>query len=428
MSYKSWGNYPKKKVKGTLYNKETKLKKGAPIIAYGNGRSYGDSALSNTVIDFRSFNYYISFDQEKGILECQSGVLLSDIIETFLPKGWFLKITPGTKWISIGGAIAADVHGKNHHVEGSFQNCVISFKLKINNDTILLCSREHNSDLFYATFGGMGLTGLILEATISLKKVKSAFINQTIVKTKSLFDTFNAFEKYKEMPYSVAWIDCLAKKNKMGRSLLMLGDFASDNNFQYSNKQRFNMPLFLPSFTLNPFTVKLFNFIYYNKVRKRITNNYTNFENFFYPLDSIKNWNRMYGRRGFTQYQFVLPINKSFDGLSEILETISKSHLGSFLAVLKLFGKGNPEYLSFPIEGYTLALDFKIEEKLFPLLNKLDTLVNKYSGKVYLAKDCRISQGNFQKGYKNLTKFRALREKYSLNEMFQSYQSERLNT
>ncbi len=425
----SWGNYPRVLPKSFTWNLETILKKiqdKQPLIPYGNGRSYGDSALNDYVIDMRSHNLFLDFDEVKGILHVQSGVLLSDVIEVFVPKGWFLQVSPGTKLITIGGAIASDVHGKNHHIQGCFSESVEEFTLLLPDGSLEVCSSLKNQPLFRATCGGMGLTGVIIDAKIRLKKINSKHINQTIIKASSLKDTFEAFEKYKNMPYSVAWIDCLAKGKALGRSLLMIGDFANDSNLSYTPKKRLNIPFYFPSFALNNFTVKAFNFLYYHKVRSSKIQSKVDLEQFFYPLDSIRNWNRIYGKGGFTQYQFILPLSESYKGLEEILTHIALSKKGSFLAVLKLYGKSNENYLSFPMEGYSLALDFKIEPGLFELLEQLDAIVLKYSGRVYLAKDVRLSKENFEKSYPKLPTFREIRKKYGLYEVFSSLQSKRL--
>ena len=331
----SWGNYPKVDSNYSdfeITNKSDLFKKRT--IAYGNGRSYGDSCLSDNIVGFKNCNHFLSFDKSLGLLKIQSGVLLSEIIEVIVPHGWFLKVNPGTKLITVGGAIASDIHGKNHHIEGCFSECVNWFNLLLPSGEILKCSKVENKEMFYSTCGGMGLTGLIIDVEIQLKSINSIYINQKITKTKNLNETFEVFESIKKEPYSVAWIDCLSKGNKMGRSLIMSGDFDDDGNLNYSPKKRLNIPFNFPSFSLNTVSVKLFNWFYYNKIVKKVSYKKTLFDSFFFPLDSIRNWNRIYGKNGFTQYQFILPKNKSFEGLTAILNEISKSGKGSFLAVL----------------------------------------------------------------------------------------------
>ena len=264
------------------------------------------------------------------------------------------------------------------------------------------------------------------DVQIQLKPINSIYIKQKITKTKNLKETFEVFENIKNEPYSVAWIDCLSKGDKIGRSLIMSGDFDEDGNLNYVPKKRLNIPFNFPSFSLNTLSVKLFNWFYYNKVLKKVSYQKIHFDSFFFPLDSIRNWNRIYGKNGFTQYQFILPKQESFKGLKSILNEISISGKGSFLAVLKLYGKENKNYLSFPLEGYSLALDFKIEKGLFELLDKLDEIVLKHKGRIYLSKDVRVSKEVFEKGYPQINKFREIRKEYKLNEVFSSLQSERV--
>jgi len=427
MKLKSWGNYPKieSKIKNLDKTINNYIKNVDEFIPYGNGRSYGDSALNTNMVNCKVHNYFLNFDKEKEVLHVQSGVLLSEIIEIFLPQGYFLKVTPGTKLITIGGAIASDIHGKNHHKEGCFSECVIEFNILLPNNEIQTVKPE--DELFKVTCGGMGLTGIILDAKIKLKKVNSKNIEQTTIKTKNLNETFEAFEKYKDIPYSVAWIDCLAKDENIGRCLLMVGDFSDDGILDYKPKKRLNIPFSFPSFTLNNLTVKVFNYLYYNKAKNGISKQIVDVDTFFYPLDNIRNWNRIYGKNGFTQYQFILPIETSFEGLKEILKEISNSGKGSFLAVLKLYGEENKNYLSFPIKGYSLALDFKIENGLFELLDKLDKIVIKYQGRIYLTKDTRVSKESFEKGYKNIEIFRSFRKINNMKNKLESLQSKRVD-
>lgn len=430
MSLRSWGNYPKTENRVFCFDKNSTLRyiidEYNELIPYGNGRSYGDSALSKNIIKVRTHNYFLNFDETNGLLHVQAGVLLSEILSVFVPRGWFLKITPGTKLITIGGAIASDVHGKNHHIEGCFSECVEMFKLMLPDGEIVQCSKQENSELFKATCGGMGLTGVILDAKIALKKINSKYINQITIKTRNIKETFEAFEKYKGKPYSVAWIDCLAKGNELGKCLLMVGDFSDDGKLDYQTKKKLNVPFNFPSFFLNTLNVKAFNFLYYGKAMAKISKQKVDIDTFFYPLDAIDNWNRIYGKNGFTQYQFILPKENSLNGLGEVLKSISQSGKGSFLAVLKLYGQANDNYLSFPMEGYSLALDFKIEKGVFELLDKLDDIVLEHGGRIYLAKDARVSKEVFEQGYPQIDKFRTIRKKYRMGEKFNSLQSWRI--
>lgn len=394
------------------------------MIPFGYGRSYGDSALAENIVYCKPYNYFLGFDESEGIVHCQSGVLLSEILEVFVPKGWFLKVTPGTKLITIGGAIASDIHGKNHHVEGCFSECVQEIRVMLPDGKIVTCKK--GDELFLATCGGMGLTGVILDAKVALKKINSKNINQITIKTKNLKETFDAFEKYAHMPYSVAWIDCLAKGENIGKCLLMVGDFADDGDLSFKEKKKLNIPFMFPSFALNNLSVKAFNWLYYKKSPSGESHQKVDIDTFFYPLDAINNWNRIYGKGGFTQYQFILPKEVSYEGLKEILGAIAESGKGSFLAVLKLYGKANANYLSFPMEGYSLALDFKIEKGLFELLDTLDQIVLRFGGRIYLTKDVRVSKETFEKGYPMIEKFRAFRKENGMDKKFHSLQSKRV--
>ena len=429
MSFESWGLYPKTKNTELKYNTLSDLinlvQHNKDFIPYGNGRSYGDSALANKVISMRKLNEIISFDEVNGIIAVQSGILLSEILDCIVPKGWFLAITPGTKLITVGGAIASDVHGKNHHIDGCFSNCVISFELLLPNGTMVQCSNLINKTLFEHTCGGQGLTGLIIKATLQLKKINSSKISQTTIKTKSLKETFDVFNEIKHEPYSVAWIDCMAKGNNLGRSHVMYGDFVSDGDLKIRSGLKLSVPFFLPNFVLNSFTVKLFNILYYNRIMAKTVTTIVDFNTFFYPLDKINNWNKIYGKNGFLQYQFILPLDESYVGIEEVLKILSSSGKASFLAVLKLYGKENGNTLSFPMEGFSLALDLKITKEVFELLDKLDTIVTNLGGRVYLSKDARLSRESFDRTYSKSNEFRYFRSSKGL-EIINSYQSRRL--
>lgn len=397
----NWGNFPtvEKEIKSedSLQKIKDFVSNNNEIIARGNGRCYGDASLSEHIFSTKRLNKFISFDRLNGIFECEAGVLLSDILEVIVPQGYFLCVTPGTKFITLGGAIASDVHGKNHHAEGCFSECLLSFSLLNENNQVLSCSPVENADKYWATIGGMGLTGIILSAKFTLKNIETAYIRQEKIKAENLDEIFKLFEESEDWTYNVAWIDCLQKGENLGRSLLMRGEHAfrhqlpqnlQHNPLRLKKNSTPTIPFYFPNFVLNNLTVKLFNWLYYNKQRKKEVKNYVDYETFFYPLDVVNDWNKIYGKSGFIQYQFVIPKVNGKEGMKKILETIAKSGNGSFLAVLKLFGKNNPlAYNSFPFEGYTLALDFKVNSKLAGLVKKLDEIVEEYHGRIYLTKD-----------------------------------------
>lgn len=426
----NWGNFPvvEKEMKSDDSLRKIKefVKNNNEIIARGNGRCYGDASLSEHIFSTKKLNKFISFDRLNGVLECEAGVLLSDILEVTVPQGYFLFVTPGTKFITVGGAIASDVHGKNHHAEGCFSDYVLEFSLLNENGDVLNCSRNENADKFWATIGGMGLTGIILSAKIKLKNIESAYIRQESIKAENLDEIFKLFDESESWTYNVAWIDCLQTGKNIGRSILMRGEHAfryelpkkfSENPLRLKNKWKPTVPFYFPDFVLNSLTVKLFNWAYYGKQRSKEVKNFIDYETFFYPLDVVNDWNKIYGKSGFIQYQMVIPKENGKAGMKKILETIAKSGNGSFLAVLKLFGKSNPEaYNSFPIEGYTLALDFKVNSKLKKLVAKLDEIVEEFGGRIYLTKDSmsKSSLTNYLQNVEN-PKFVSMQHKRILN-------------
>ena len=422
----NWGNFPvvEKEMKSEDSSAKIQeyIRNNHDIIARGNGRCYGDAALSENIFSTKRLNKFISFDRLNGIIECESGVLLSDVLEVIVPQGYFLFVTPGTKFITVGGAIASDVHGKNHHAEGCFSEYVIEFSLMNEKGEILACSKTENADKFWSTIGGMGLTGIILSAKFKLKNIESSYIRQESIKAENLDEIFKLFDESESWTYNVAWIDCLQKDKNLGRSIMMRGEHAfkhelpkklQDNPLLVKKNTSPSIPFYFPNFVLNNLTVKLFNFLYYSKQTKKEVKNFVHYESFFYPLDIVNDWNRIYGKSGFIQYQMVIPKEKGKEGMKRILETIAKSGNGSFLAVLKLFGKDNPEaYNSFPMEGYTLALDFKVNKKLKKLVAQLDDIVEEFGGRIYLTKDSmsKSSLTNYLQNVQN-PKFISMQQK-----------------
>lgn len=403
-------------------------------IARGNGRSYGDSAISKfNTISMKNFNRILKFDIDTGLIIVESGVLLSEIIESFLPKGWFPKVTPGSKFVTVGGMVACDVHGKNHHKDGSFGNYIEWLEIITEKGEIKKCSKKINSELFNWTIGGMGLTGIILNVAFYLQPIETSWIKQKTIPAKNIDHAFEIFETTLDSTYSVAWIDCLSSGNKLGRSLIMLGEHANlsdlksvmkNNPLTIKSKKKIRIPFYFPSFILNSFTIRLFNSLYYLLGKKKKGYKLVDYDTFFYPLDYFLDWNKFYGQKGFAQYQCVIPLNNALKGIRELLEKISHSNSNSFLAVLKRFGK-QESYLSFPIEGYTLALDFPITKNNLKLMSQLDEITLKYKGQFYLAKDSRLNKEIFKRSdikFAKFSKYRTLKMK----ERFSSEQSERL--
>ncbi len=396
------------------------------FIVRGLGRSYGDSSLADRVVLTTNYNRMLNFDPLNGILHCEAGCSLAEIIQVFLPQGWFLPVAPGTKYVSVGGAIASDVHGKNHHIAGSFSEHLLGFRLVTGDGELRTCSKTETPELFNATCGGMGLTGIITDATIKLIPVKSALIDQTIIKAQNLGELIQLFEKHASVQYSVAWIDCLKRGNQLGRGLLMLGRESDKSDLAYTERKPIAVPFGLPSFALNQITVSVFNEFYFQKVKQLHIQSTTNIDPFFYPLDSIRNWNLMYGKPGFYQYQFAIPKRVGSEPLVNMLSDIASSGQSSFLAVLKYFGPSNNNYLSFPMEGLTLAVDFKANSDSRKLMDRLDQIVGECGGRVYLAKDARMSAESFRKYYPNWEALAEIREQYKSNLYFNSVQSRRL--
>mgnify|MGYP001160638550 CR=1 FL=1 len=432
----NWGNYPVTEAEVISFRSEEDgrraISAGIPVIPRGLGRCYGDSALGQQILAMTSFNRFLSFDESNGIIVCEAGVSLAEIIQVALPRGFFLPVTPGTKFVTVGGAISSDVHGKNHHVSGCFSRHVVWMDVMIESGAVIRCSETEHPDLFSATAGGMGLTGVILRAAIKLIKVETPFIMQETVKARNLQEVMDAFEQSGGFTYSVAWIDCVTGGNSRGRSILFRGEHATNDDLRragftkkFKDKPKLNVPVYFPEFALNRFTVKAFNTANYMKSPSGTKASVIDYDTFFYPLDAVLNWNRIYGRRGFTQYQFVLPPESSKEGLTTVLKKIEAAGEGSFLAVLKLFGK-EEGVISFPREGYNLALDFAISDRTFRLLDELDAIVLDYGGRFYFTKDARMQPETFRRGYPRMDDFLKTVTKYNPNRKFRSLQSERL--
>lgn len=432
-----WGNFPSVDSEIIEISHQESTKKITSIsdsmIPRGAGRSYGDASLASSVVATSRYNKTISFDTDNGVFTCESGKLLSEVLDEIVPQGYFLPVTPGTKFVTIGGAIAADIHGKNHHVVGCFSQHVLSFSLLLANGSVKTCSRDENTNLFWATCGGMGLTGIILEATCKLKPIETSKIVNRTIKCENLDEVITQLLQHENYTYSVAWIDCGTTGKNLGRSLLYLGEHATKAEFPDDDlrtyktpKPKIGLPFNLPNWTLNKFTVKAFNALYYGKVRKKDSTAIVGFEPYFYPLDVANNWNRLYGSNGFAQYQFVIPMDGARDGMTKVLQEIANSGQSSFLAVLKLFGEQNEGWLSFPKRGLQLALDFPINKKSLELMDKLDDMIMEMNGRSYLAKDSRMKKVFFESSYPRLNEFKKLLAEIDPQGKFRSLQSDRL--
>lgn len=429
-----WGNYPRVTTELIEPSSTDEILELQPsflsVIPRGAGRSYGDASLSVQMVSIMKMNKTIHFDSENGTITCLAGKMLNEILDEIVPKGFFLPVTPGTKFVSVGGAIAADIHGKNHHVDGCFSEHVISFILMLSNGETKTCSRNENTPLFWATVGGMGLTGLVLEVTFKLKSISSSKIIKRTIKCGNLKVLVDSLKQHENYTYSVAWIDCETSGKSMGRGILNLGEHATELKAEmasYKTREPLvSLPFNMPNWTLNRFTVKTFNALFYAKEVMADHETVSDFEPFFYPLDAIGRWNRLYGSNGFVQYQFVIPMEHADNGLHDIMKVITESGESSFLAVLKLFGEQNEGWLSFPKKGVTLALDFRANSRTFKLLDKLDKMLEEMDGRSYLAKDARMQADFFAKGYPKLKAFKDLLTSIDPHGKFRSLQSDRL--
>lgn len=423
----NWGRYPVRNVEVITssdldaFRDEASMGLTHDSIARGMGRCYGDASLAERVIDTTSWNRILDFNPKTHQVHCEAGVTLDQLLTRFVPEGFFLPVTPGTKFITVGGALASDIHGKNHHVDGVFSDHVLRFTLITPGGKEV--TAEAGDGLFERTAGGMGTTGIITTVTFQLRPITSSYIRRVSIPTSNLTDTLNAIEAHPDSTYSVAWVDVLARGKNRGRGVLYLGEHAQNSEvkgkaLRLHRSTRLTIPRYFPSFLLNRSTMRWFNTLYYHKPSSR-GQDIVHYDPYFYPLDRLHHWNRMYGKRGFIQWQCVIPKERSRQVLDEVLTLISEAGIGSFLAVIKLFGKSHTDrHLHFPMEGYTLSVDIRVTDRTFAILDNIDELISKAGGKTYLAKDARLNKKNFKKQYSTYM---------SNSEELHSYQTQRLN-
>jgi FAD/FMN-containing dehydrogenase len=413
--YRSWGRYPKASHRQVV---PVQWRNALPnlgdiegsVLPFGYGRSYGDSCLNNggTLLDTTHLNHILGFDDKNGLLRCEAGVSLAEIVALIVPRGWFLPVTPGTKFVSVAGAIANDVHGKNHYARGTFGRFVTQFELVRSSGERLICSPTENVDLFKATIGGLGLTGMITWAEFRLKPIPSPLFDVEYIRFANLdeFYTIDA-ESVEKYEYTVSWVDALATGKNLGRGVYMRGQHydppLGTNGRQWQPLAQ--VPLDAPEFLLNTWSMKAFNIGFYSINWRKRSRKIMHYEPYFYPLDILTDWNRMYGQRGFLQYQFCIP-DQDRAQMQAIFHRIAHSGEGVFLTVFKRFGDlKSPGMLSFPQPGITLALDFANTPGLHPLLDDLDAMVREVGGRVYPAKDAHMSSTNFKAFYPNWEAF-----------------------
>jgi FAD/FMN-containing dehydrogenase len=407
--YESWGRYPHAGpvTPVPVYWRSDSLNFQTfqqSVLPFGQGRSYGDVCLNDggILLDTGALSHFIAFDETSGLIRCEAGVTLAEILSLAVPRGWFLPVTPGTKFVSVGGAIANDVHGKNHHRVGTFGMHVTQFELLRSREERVICTPTQNTDLFRATISGLGLTGLILWAEIQLRRISGPFIRTECIRFDNLKEFFDiARVSDQSHMYTVAWVDCLAKNRHLGRGVFFRGNHAENESPRpiHSQPRRIlTIPFDAPHLLLNRFAMKAFNLAYYHRHFPKHREDIVHYDPFFYPLDAIHGWNRLYGSRGFLQYQCVVPFDVEGGAIREILQRVAQTGEASFLSVLKIFGaKHSPGMLSFPRPGVTLALDLpNAGSSTLRLLEELDDIVRISGGAVYPAKDARMSPDNFK--------------------------------
>jgi decaprenylphospho-beta-D-ribofuranose 2-oxidase len=400
-------------------------------IPRGLGRSYGDAAQNagGDVLDLTGVRGIRSLDLDQGIVTAYAGTSLDELMHLLIPMGWFVPVTPGTRFITVGGAIAADIHGKNHHYEGSFSNHVIALTLQTASGERLVVGPEQHADAFWATAGGMGLTGVVIDATFRLTPIETSYVRVDTERVGDLDDLMTRLEAHDdEYRYSVAWIDCLAKGSALGRAILTRSDHATVDELPRRKRSSplwfhprvpFKAPPWVPRGLVNPWTIRAFNEMWFRKAPRDQRGAIHSISS-FWPLDAVQAWNRLYGSSGFLQYQFVVPFGQE-EAMRHAIEQLSRAGAASFLAVLKRFGPGNPAPLSFPAPGWTLALDIPAgDPDLAALLDHLDEVVVEAGGRIYLAKDSRLRPELFGRMYPRLDEWRETRAKLDPDRVFQS--------
>lgn len=402
---------------------------GGPLLAYGNGRSYGDALLlsGGRAVSTANLDRVVSFDEATGDIVCESGVTFRQLLRDYLPRGWRVPVTPGTAFATLGGAVAQDVHGKNHDRRGSFGDHVTWLDLMVASGEVVRLASSENPELFAATIGGIGLTGIILRVAFRMDPVPSTFMRVREERIAGLDDYLAAFAAQRDRAaYSVGWIDGVARGASMGRGVLETADVAEEGGFRGVSERAVRVPLDFPRIALNNYSVRAFNEVYYRRVPRGGRTRTAHVERFFYPLDAVHDWNRIYGRRGFYQFQCVVPDAEAERGMQRLLETISAAGRASFLAVLKTLGAEGRGHLSFPMRGYTLALDFPRSPGVEDLMHRLERIALDHGGRIYLAKDANLSAEGFRRMYPKLDRFAEVLAQWDPEARFRSDMAHRL--
>lgn len=399
-----------------------------PLVARGAGRSYGDAALNRDgrIIDCSRLRGIESFDPATGEVVVEAGVTFGDLLDSLGDSGWIAPVTPGTQFATIGGAIANDVHGKDHDRNGSIGNHVHWMDLVLPNGNISRISPQDTPDLFAATVGGIGLTGFIARTSLQMKRIQGSGVKLRERRARDLDEYFALLAEARTTShYSVGWIDGLASRHRLGRGILETAEHF-DGPVETSRRKAWRVPDVFPSWTINRHTVRAFNEIYYRRIAGGGRSRNLDYRRFFYPLDAMLNWNNLYGRRGFIQFQCVIPEEVSRPGIRTILSTIVASRNASFLAVIKTMGSHGKGFLSFPMKGLTLAMDFPVRAGLRRLLDSLHAIVIEFGGRVYLAKDACLRPDQFRRMYPRVAEFQAVLESIDPERRIRSDMIERL--
>ncbi|MGC6417391.1 MAG: FAD-binding protein [Bradymonadia bacterium] len=439
-----WGRYPRRLMNAARAERLKDLPKvlqareNSPLINFGYGRSYGDAALleGGRAVLTRRLNRLIAFDPKTGWLRCEAGVSIKELNELFVPRGFFPPVVPGTQFVTAGGALANDIHGKNHHIDGSFSDHVRNVDILTASGEIVRCDAETEPELFWATAGGLGLTGMILALDLKMVPIGSPLIYQESIRVESLDHFFEVNADSQGFTHTVSWIDSVTKGAAMGRGIYMRGrhaEFGTEHSPSFLGRIAgalspvLDVPINGPNWLMNQATMKAFNVAYFRKHPKGTLKGAVHYEPFFFPLDFVRNWNRIYGKRGMLQYQLVVPHDPDNRAIRKVLNEVTTAGMASFLSVIKEFGPQVHGGLSFPAPGITLALDFpNTGQALLDMLDRLDAIVIEHGGRVYLGKDARLTRPAFQQMYPQWETWKETRDRWDPNHIFQSDLGRRL--